>query len=218
MPAKTLFHGTRGMMRNRSPFKTTLAGFMFLCASTLALPSFAFEAGVGKADITPPLGTPLNGYGDRMGRGAVAVHDPVSARCLYLSDGQTSVFLVTADLCVINPELRARVLELAPGSPAGEHHPHRHPHAQRARRMMKTLVFRAVSGRFVPEVLEQTARGFADAMKNAYANRKPAAIGYGTGAQQGLSVNRRIDNGPIDTQNRRRARGRRRRQPHRHPR
>lgn len=189
------------MMRSRSPFKKTLAGFLFLCVSTFVLPSFAFEAGVGKADITPPLGTPLNGYGDRMGRGAVSVHDPVSARCLYLSDGQTSVFLVTADLCVINPELRARVLELAPREVPQENIILTATHTHSAQGgMMKTLVFRAVSGRFVPEVLEQTARGFADAMKNAYANRKPAAIGYGAGAQQGLSANRRIDNGPIDTQ------------------
>jgi len=161
----------------------------------------AFEAGAAKVEITPPLGSPMNGYGDRLGRGAVEVHDPVWARALYLSDGETAVFLVTADLCMISRELRDRVLELAPREAPRENIILAATHTHSAQGgMIRSLPFRAVSGRFAPEILEQTARGFAEAMHEAYRERVRAAIGYGTAKQEVLSTNRRHEGGPIDPQ------------------
>ena len=75
--------------------------------------AWAMEAGAAKVEITPPLGTPLTGDARRLGRGALEVHDPLWARCLFLDDGETALFLVAADLCVINPDLRERVAALA---------------------------------------------------------------------------------------------------------
>ncbi|HPO12087.1 MAG TPA: neutral/alkaline non-lysosomal ceramidase N-terminal domain-containing protein [Candidatus Hydrogenedentes bacterium] len=170
----------------------------FVLACSLAE---AFEAGAAKVDITAPVGTPLNGYGDRMGRSSIAVHDPLWARALYLDDGQTKLFLVSLDLCAINPELRNRVLEIAPGIV-----PHdniilaaTHTHSGQGA-MCKSLPIRAVSGRFIPEVLESTAQGIVKAMTSAYDNRKRGAIGYGVGRQDSLSANRREPGGPIDEQ------------------
>ncbi len=58
------------------------------------------HAGVGRTTLTPPLGTPLIGYGGR-GRGADAVRDDIYATSLVLSDGDTTVALVTCDLCAL---------------------------------------------------------------------------------------------------------------------
>ncbi|MBN2309347.1 MAG: neutral/alkaline non-lysosomal ceramidase N-terminal domain-containing protein [Candidatus Hydrogenedentes bacterium] len=161
----------------------------------------ALEAGAAKVEITPPLGTPLNGYYDRLGRGATAVHDPVWVRCLYLNDGDTGLFLVSADLCAINKELRARVLELAPKEVPPEHIILTATHTHSAQGgMIRGVLFRSVSGRFMPDVLEQTAGRFAEAMRAAYQARKRAAIGFATAAQEGLSVNRRDKDGPVDSQ------------------
>lgn len=161
----------------------------------------ALEAGAAKVEITPPLGSPLNGYGYRLGRGAVAIHDAVWARCLYLSDGETKVLLVCSDLCAISRELRERVLELAPREVPRENIILTATHTHSAQGgMIHALPFRAVSGRFVPELLEQTARGFAEAMSKACDERVRATIGYGTGAQEVLSINRRHKDGPIDPQ------------------
>jgi len=159
------------------------------------------EAGAAKVEITPPVGTPLNGYGARMGRDSLDVHDPLYARCLYLSDGTTSLFLVTSDLCVINRELRERVLQLAPKEVPPENIilTATHTHSGQGA-MIRSIVFRFVSGRFIPDVLERTAQRFAEAMRAAYDARKRAAIGYTTLEQQDLSTNRRYDNGPIDPQ------------------
>ncbi|NIA16148.1 MAG: hypothetical protein GWP08_18965, partial [Nitrospiraceae bacterium] len=188
------------MRRNRSLkwHACRLALVLMLLAAPLVE---ALEAGAAKVEITPPLGTPLNGYGDRMGRGAASVHDPVWARCLYLNDGTTSVFLVNTDLCMVPPELRERVLELAPEEVPPEHIILTATHTHSAQGgMSRKPLFRAISGRFMPEVLDRTARRIAESMREALRNRQPAAIGYAAGKQQALSVNRRVKDGPIDPQ------------------
>ncbi len=64
-------------------------------------------AGVGRAALTPPLGTPLVGYGGRE-HGADAVRDDLYATSLVLamrspesSDGDITFALVTRDLCAL---------------------------------------------------------------------------------------------------------------------
>lgn len=175
------------------------AAFAILLAISFALE--ALEAGAAKVDITPPIGTPLNGYFDRLGRGATGVHDPVWVRCLYLNDGSAPVFLLNADLCIINRELRARVLELAPKDvpPQNIILTATHTHSAQGG-MNKSLLARSIAGRFVPEVLEATAGRFVEAMTAAYEGRRRATLGYGTTTQHGMSENRRVPGGPLDPQ------------------
>ncbi|MDX9974408.1 MAG: neutral/alkaline non-lysosomal ceramidase N-terminal domain-containing protein, partial [FCB group bacterium] len=160
-----------------------------------------FKAGAAKLEITPALGLPLNGYGDRQGRGATAVHDPLWVRCLCLDDGKTRVFLVNADLCLITPELRAAVLDLLPTGIARENviltatHTHNGPGGT-----SRPLVFRLVSGRYVPELVTELAQKFSKVIQAAADASKPALVGHGTGEQDDLSTNRRHDEGPIDPQ------------------
>ncbi|MCC6694712.1 MAG: neutral/alkaline non-lysosomal ceramidase N-terminal domain-containing protein [Candidatus Hydrogenedentes bacterium] len=175
---------------------------LFAVTCLIALPcAHAFEAGAAKVEITPPLETPLNGYYDRLGRGSMAVHDPLWVRCVYISDGETSAFLLNADLCIINEELRDRVLELAPQGVSRDSvfltATHTHS-AQGA--MCKGLLFRSVSGRFMPEVLEATAQRFAECMNQAYAGRKRATIGHGTTTLEDFTENRQVPDGPVDPQ------------------
>lgn len=161
----------------------------------------ALEAGAAKVDITAPIGTPLSGYGARMGRDSTAVHDPIWARALYLDDGETRLFLVSVDLIGIMPELRARVLELATEIVPPENIILTATHTHSAQgATTRNILIRFVSGRYIPEVLEQTASGIVDAMRNAYEKRKRAALGYGIGKQEGLSANRRYSDGPVDNQ------------------
>ena len=161
----------------------------------------ALEAGAAKIDITAPVGAPLNGYGSRMGRDSTAVHDPIWARALYLDDGDTRLFLVSIDMIGIMPELRARVLELATEIVPSENIilTATHTHSSQGA-TTRNILIRFVSGRYIPEVLEHNARGIVDAMRNAYEKRKRAALGYAVGKQEGLSVNRRYPDGPVDNQ------------------
>jgi neutral ceramidase len=174
---------------------------LLLALACFAPAAHGLVAGAARVEITPPAGVPLNGYGARLGRNSAGKHDPLWARCLYLDDGETRLYLVTLDLVAVNPELRDRIHELAPDNVPKEHiiltatHTHTGHGA-----MCRSLLMRPVSGRFIPEVLEATARGVAQAMQDAWNSRRRAAIGYGTTKQQSLSRNRRYTDGPIDPQ------------------
>ncbi|MDZ4861499.1 MAG: neutral/alkaline non-lysosomal ceramidase N-terminal domain-containing protein [Candidatus Hydrogenedentes bacterium] len=177
----------------------------FLCAAALLLGvacrAFSLEAGAAKTEITPPLNTPLNGYGDRLGRSAMSVHDPLWARCLYLNDGATSILLVNVDLCVINRELRDRVFELAPTEVPRENVFLTATHTHSAQGgMSQSLIARAVSGPFMPSVLESTAAAIAEAMKGSLASSKRATIGFSTATQDSLTENRQVEGGTVDPQ------------------
>ncbi len=173
--------------------------FLFLLAA--ANGASALEAGAAKVDITAPIGTPLSGYGARMGRDSTGVHDPIWSRTLFLDDGNTRLFWVSVDLVAINPELRARVLELAPAAVPPENIILSATHTHNGHGGMSRNIFmRFVTGRFIPEVLDQTAAGIAASMKNAYNKRRRAAMGYAVGVHEGLSANRRYKDGPIDEQ------------------
>lgn len=174
---------------------------MGIMLALCVVPAWGLESGAGKVEITPPVGTPLGGDVSRMGRGSTSVHDPLHARAVYISDGATPVFWATVDVCMVGEDLRRRVLELAPKEVPADNiiltatHTHNGAGA-----MMRPLWWRAASGRFIPEVLEQTAKGLADAMRAAYDNRKPACIGYAVTEQADLSLNRAVENGPRDPQ------------------
>lgn len=60
------------------------------------------QAGFGLVEISPLVGTPLAGY--LRARYATRVHDPLFARALALSDGSTSVLLLSCDLLALAHE------------------------------------------------------------------------------------------------------------------
>jgi neutral ceramidase len=59
------------------------------------------NVGVGRTDITPPLGTPLEGY--YVERFATNVHDPLYAKAMVIEDGMNTLVLVIADIIDVAP-------------------------------------------------------------------------------------------------------------------
>ena len=57
-----------------------------------------FKAGLGRAELTPPLGVELAGYGYYLGRKALSVRDPLYARALLLSEGDARFLLISCDV------------------------------------------------------------------------------------------------------------------------
>ena len=89
-----------------------------LCAYLFALPSLLIgvsvsagelTAGVARVEITPPVGYPMGGYGDRQGP-STGVHDPLYATALVLKADGSSVAIVSCDLRSFPSE---RVVKLA---------------------------------------------------------------------------------------------------------
>ncbi len=149
------------------------------------------RAGVAVVDITPPVGTPLDGYGGRLDN-ALGVHDPLHARAIVLDDGSTRVALVVCDLVGVGAHLVASARELIgqrPGIP-----PENvliaatHTHAGPA----------GVRGRGDQPLITMLARTIAGAVLAASLNLQEVNLKYGFTSVDGISQNRRDPAWPID--------------------
>lgn len=70
-----------------------------------------FKAGAATSNITPKLGTSMNG--GMQDRAATHVHDDLHARCLALDDGKTRLVIVTCDTCLLPREVADAAKKLA---------------------------------------------------------------------------------------------------------
>jgi len=147
--------------------------------------------GAAVIDITPPVGTALDGYGGRTDV-SLGVHDPLYARALYLDDGATQIALVVCDLIGIGSFLSARARELIaerPGvPPANVMISATHTHAGPA----------GVRGRGEPVLAEEIARKVAGAVRVAERNAVEGVLKYGHTGLSSIAQNRRFPAGPID--------------------
>ena len=147
------------------------------------------KVGAAKADITPPLGMELEGYGARVS-GASGVHDPLHVRALVVEgDDRTTVALVVADLLQVLPRLQGEVAAriLARTGITRERlqlvgtHTHSGPDLNRPSPAEQTIGDRMV------EAVEQAWRG-----------RREAVAAVGIGRVEGIGANRRPNGGPVD--------------------
>ncbi|MDX1384004.1 MAG: neutral/alkaline non-lysosomal ceramidase N-terminal domain-containing protein [Thermoanaerobaculia bacterium] len=81
------------------------------CLGALSAPAVRaeLEVGVAKADITPPVGGAMYGYGARGDNVATGVHDRLWAKALVARAGGTSVAFVTLDLGAFEKDRTQRV-------------------------------------------------------------------------------------------------------------
>ena len=213
MTARTSTTQEAHVPTDRSPIFRTCAyrcvllclGLCVLLCLGVAAPATALQAGAAKIEITPPLGTPLDGLHERYGRGATSIQSALWARALYLDDGDTAVVLVNTDLYAITKPLRERILELAveqlPNNVSPENivltatHTHNAPGG-----MEENLLRRQTSGRYLPDLIDVTAKSIVQAIRDAVDRGQRATIGYATAEQESLSVNRFDAGGSIDPQ------------------
>ncbi len=134
------------------------------------------RAGVAKADLDPPAGIPMAGYGsERFAKGTL---DPLNARVLALSDGARTVALVTLDLCFTFDEkmmdqIRAEVRGTVDEVIFHASHTHSGPTYAEA-----------------PAALEHARPRIVKAILDATKSMTPARIGTGWG-QTYIGFNRR---------------------------
>ncbi len=95
-------------------YRNTIRAIILLCFLSICLGTLVtaqIKVGVGKADITPSLGTPSSGY--YIERLATNVHDELFARALVLEDGKKTLVLVVVDNIDVAPygfkEARKRI-------------------------------------------------------------------------------------------------------------
>ncbi|MGH9668450.1 MAG: hypothetical protein ACRD9L_28850 [Bryobacteraceae bacterium] len=151
---------------------------VILIALAIAAPLGAaqLQAGVAKADLDPPLGIRMEGYGaTRLAKGTL---DPIEARVLALSDGNRTIALVTLDLCFTFDE---KVMDQIRGEVRGA---------------VDEVIFHAShthSGptySAAPEALQHAVPRMTAAIQAAAKSMEPVRIGNGWG-QVYIGFNRR---------------------------
>jgi len=166
--------------------------FLILCAlcplGAVEPDKPVFRAGAATSDVTPPLGTSMNGgFQDRE---ATYVHDPQLARCLALDDGKTKIVLVVVDSCVIGRDVFGEaksMVEKATGLPPSQM-------LMSATHSHSCGTVQAV-GQSEPDPLYQrfVARRIADGVRCAIQNLEAAQIAWGVGSVPQHVFNRRYE-------------------------
>jgi len=169
----------------------------------LAGPAAAADlrAGASVVDVTPPVGTPLAGYGARAGNPSRGVDDPIRSRTVVLAGGGGRVAIVSLDTVGVTEEMRKAVLARLPAE-AGIHdgnlllaatHNHAGPGG-----LAHRPVWWAATGAFRKGLFEATAAKVADGIAAAAADLRPATARFGRTSIRGLVKNRRDPAGPVD--------------------
>ena len=143
-----------------------------------------FQVGIGRADITPPVGTLMMGY--TPARPCESIHDRLNITVFLLVDGDTRALIASADLCNIKGEASVNVRKAMAEAANVPYeniiiactHTHSGPH---------TVRDPDEPPYFVRSILIPAA---AQAAKEAAENLKPAQMGYGT-VESKVAINRR---------------------------
>lgn len=140
-------------------------------------------AGAARVCITPPVGIRMAGYASR-DHGAEWVHDPLSARALYLRSGDDEAVMVATDICMwrgeAQDEARRRLTDELGIPRAAQFFNDSHTHAG------PTLVGGPMEQRYAASLIDQVV----GAVSWARAEARPARLSVGRAPVQ-LGVNRR---------------------------
>ena len=156
-------------------------------------------AGVAAVDITPPVGTPLGGYGARHGRPSTGVHDRLYAKALVLDNRSERIAIVTCDLIGVSKAVKQQVLRRI-GRAAGldsrhllvcASHTHSGPGA-----LSPEFVWQLAMGRYNARLRDDLVKKLAGVIISANGHRRPARIGWGVTSASGFVSDRR-DKDPV---------------------
>ena len=145
-----------------------------------------FRAGAATSNITPAVGTSINGnFNDEIVK---HIHDETHVRCIVLDDGNSRLAIAVADLCMVSratldtAKRRASIVTHIPVENMLISATHTHSGGTAC------SVFQSDPN---PEYLRFLESRIADAVIRANNNLAPARIGWGTGSEPGQVFNRR---------------------------
>jgi len=170
--------------------------FLITVQNVFAQPAKVFRAGAATSNITPKIGTSING--NMKDITVKQIHDETHVRCIVLDDGQTRLAILTADLCMIYREQlddakqRAYTITGIPIQNMMMSATHTHSGGTAC------SVFQSDPDK---EYLKFLTERIADAVIRANNNLVPARIGWDIGNEPTLVFNRRWRMNPVEIKN-----------------
>ena len=164
---------------------------LFLIIFLPSLINASVNVGIGKTDITPPIGTPSAGYTERKGEGMQGVHDPLLAIALFINNGEKKIALCSVDHLGFTYEMVKIIAEQV--------HRHEelsgcevyiassHTHSGGGGYLNIPLLGESLAGSYSAEVTDFYIAQTAAAIIQASQNQMPAKIGIGYGKTENLS-------------------------------
>lgn len=160
----------------------------------IALPTIIFatiNVGIGKADITPSIGTPSAGYKERKGEGMEGVHDPLLAIALFIDNGKKQIALCSVDHLGFTYEMVQAITQKI----------HSHPELKRCEVFIASshthsgggaylnipVLGASLAGTYSPQTTQSYIDQTVEAILQAYHHQIPAKIGIGYGKAKTLS-------------------------------
>ncbi len=167
---------------------------LFLIA--LAIPTFGntLNIGIGKADITPPIGTPSAGYSDRNGEGMEDIHDPLFAIALFLDNGDKKIVFCSVDHLGFTFDMIQEVIKKVHSEPdlsdCDVYIGSSHTHSGGGAYLNIPVLGKSLAGTYSPEITNFTIQKTTEAIIEASKNPIQGQIGIGYGYAKGLSTYR----------------------------
>ena len=172
--------------------KTTTRSLLFLLALVIPIISnAALSVGIGKADITPPTGTPSAGYMERKGEGMQGVHDPLLALALFVDNGERKIILCSVDHLGFTYEMVQEIIQQVHRKPelaqAEIYIASSHTHSGGGAYLNIPVLGQGLAGAYSSDVTKFYIEKTVDAIVQASQNPTAAKMGIGYGKAGDLS-------------------------------
>ncbi|MBN9376872.1 MAG: hypothetical protein BGO14_01735 [Chlamydiales bacterium 38-26] len=154
----------------------------------------AILAGVGKSEITPPVGSPSAGYEKRCGKGMLGIHDPLLATTLAIDNGEEFLAFCSVDHLGFTYEMVQEVkqkvhtysdlqdLKIYLGST--------HTHSGGGGFLNIPIIGEMLCGPYDSQLTQQTIDRTVQSIVTAAKNLQPAKVGIGYGDVKEISFYR----------------------------
>lgn len=171
--------------------KTALGLFLLLALVIPTLSYTAVNVGIGKADITPPIGTPSAGYAERKGEGMQGIHDPLLAIALFIDNGEKKIVLCSVDHLGFTYDMGQKIIQRVRSEPqlaqCDIYIASSHTHSGGGAYLNIPLIGESLAGPYNQGVTEFYVERTAEAIVQAAQNPIPSKIGIGYGKAGDLS-------------------------------
>ncbi len=159
-------------------------------------------ANVARVDLTPPLEMKfaLGGYGERMNKPAIGVHDKIWAKAVVLKKGNKKYAIITIDILGIPPNVKPQLLKTLSGKGWNEENimllpSHSHTSLEMAALNDKNNLNSPQIGKFHPELLSFVISTLSKLVNEVDKNYQEVKIGTGSMLVEGMNRNRRGETG-----------------------